>query len=128
MDFLDQLVKRIRELELPIVTRAGVLNEHESAGVYAMPGGQVVHEYMDGMKEQQLNYEYAIKSKDVESASGQLWLVSNFLESLTELPSANDSYEFEEIKITSKPAQSEADEQGFYYWVLDFSAQLITNK
>ncbi|MFD1466474.1 minor capsid protein [Lapidilactobacillus mulanensis] len=128
MDFPERLVAEIRKLNLPIKTRIGNVGTDESAGFYPMPGGQVITEFMDGMKEQQLNYEYVIKSKDQDKAGDQLWAVSNFIEELDEIPSLDGSYDFEEITITSKPAQSQADEQGFFYWVVDFSAQIITYK
>lgn len=81
---------------------------------------------MDGVKEQRLNYEYAIKSKDAEAASGQLWRVSDHLERLIDLTSKDGSFEFGGIKITSKPASSQADDQGFFYWIVDFAATLTT--
>lgn len=128
MDFIERLITAIRELNLSITTKIGNVGTTESAGIYSMPGGQVTKRYMDGMKEEVLNFEYVIKSKNEELANNQLWQISDFLEQLDDLPSSNGSYDFEQISITSKPAQSQADEQGFYYWVVDFTVQLTTYK
>lgn len=94
-----------------------------------MPGGQVIQEYMDGVKEQQLNFEYAIKSKSQKLLNDQLWQVADFLENSPNIPSANGSYEFQSIKTTSKPTLSDFDEQGFSYGVIDFQVNMtIFNK
>lgn len=128
MDFNEQLNNAFTTLNLPIPTTIGFLNEQESASFYAMPGGQVSREFMDESKEVKLNYEYAIKSKRGDVANNQLWTVSNYLEQLEELASADGSFDFENIIITSKPVQSQPDEQGFYYWVVDFTVTLTTYK
>ncbi|MCI1904145.1 MAG: minor capsid protein [Enterococcaceae bacterium] len=126
MDFNERLKEKISQLNLPIMTKLGINTKDESAAFYPIPGGQVTKVFMDGIKEQQLNYEYAIKSKRQEIASQQLWRVSNFLENLEELESNDESFEFGTIVITSKPASSNADEQGFFYWAIDFTVTLTT--
>lgn len=127
MDLAEQLKHSIEQLNQPINTILGVLGAEEMAGLYTMPGGQVTRQFMDGTKDQALNFEYAIKSKRQDVASNQLWTVTNYLEGLSDLPSKDGSYIFRDIAITSKPAQSQADEQGFYYWVIDFTVNITTN-
>lgn len=127
MDLAEQIKDSIERLNQPIETILGVLGPSEGAGLYTMPGGQVTRQFMDGTKDQALNFEYAIKSKNQDVASAQLWAVTNYLEGLADLPSKTDSYIFRDIAITSKPAQSQADEQGFYYWVIDFTVNITTN-
>lgn len=128
MDFVERLKDKIIELKLPIKTIVGVNTADESAGIYPLPGGQVTKKFYDGIQEEKLNFEYAIKSKRQREASDQLWQVTSFIERLEDLESSDGSFEFGSITITSKPAQSQADEQGFFYWVIDFSAELTTFK
>lgn len=126
MDFSERLKSAIVALNLPIPTKIGVPGTSEGAWLYPVPGGQVTREYMDGDKDEDLTYEYVIKSKNAEAASEQLGRVSEFLERLSVLDSHDNSFIFNQIKITSKPAQSQADEQGFFYWGVDFTATLTT--
>jgi hypothetical protein len=126
MDFGPRLKNAINALDLPIATILGTLTATESAALYPMPGGQVVRAYMDGEKDEALNYEYAIKTKDAEKAGEQIWQVTEMLERLNELASMDDSFQFDNISVTSKPSQSIADEQGYFYWVIDFTATLTT--
>lgn len=128
MDFNERLKEAINGLQLPLPTAIGLPGTAESASFYAMPGGKVTREYMDGEKDVALAYEYVIHSQDQEAANGQLWQVQNFLETLTDLPSKDGSYQFGGISITSKPAFSQAEEPGFFYWVVDFTANLTTFK
>lgn len=128
MDFGERLKEAITGLNQPIPTILGTLTEQESAALTSMPGGQVIRAYMDGEKDKRLNYQYAIKCQAGLSsiANAQLWAVTNYLEGLDELTSKDGSFQFDTINITSQPAQSNADEAGFYYWTVDFSADLTT--
>lgn len=128
MDFGERLKEAITGLNQPIPTILGTLTEQESAALTSMPGGQVIRAYMDGEKDKRLNYQYAIKCQAGRSsiANAQLWAVTNYLEGLDELTSKDGSFQFDTINITSQPAQSNADEAGFYYWTVDFSADLTT--
>jgi hypothetical protein len=128
MDFGERLKEAITGLNQPIPTILGTLTEQESAALTSMPGGQVIRAYMDGEKDKRLNYQYAIKCQAGRSsiANTQLWTVTNYLEGLDELTSMDGSFQFDTININSQPAQSNADEAGFYYWTVDFYADLTT--
>ena len=128
MDFNDRLKEAINSQKMPLPTSIGLPGTAESASFYAMPGGQVTREYMDGEKDVALAYEYVIHSQDQEASNDQLWQVQNYLETLTDLDSKDGSYQFGTISITSKPAFSQAEEPGFFYWVVDFTANLTTFK
>lgn len=128
MDFGERLKDAINDLGVSIPTIVGVLTTEESAALTSMPGGQVIRSYMDGERDKRLNYQYAIKCKAEHAvlANAQLWTVTNFLEALEELESYDGSFQFDTITITSQPAQSNADEAGYFYWTVDFSADLTT--
>lgn len=129
MDFTDRIKDSINSIEvLPLKIRKGYLSAKESLVVYPLPGSQVVAEYYDGIKDQQLNYEIAMKSEDGDKIEQALWLISDHLEQLEDIQSNNKSFEFDKLTITSKPFINDADEQGWFVFLLDFQVKLTTFK
>lgn len=129
MDFIDRIKESINFIDgLPIKIRKGYLSADESLVIYPLPGGQVITEFYDGIKDQQLNYEIAMKSKDGDKIEKVLWLISDYLEQLEELKSQNETFEFNNLTITSKPFINDTDEQGWFVFLLDFQVKLTTYK
>lgn len=129
MDFIDRIKESINFIDgLPIKIRKGYLSADESLVIYPLPGGQVITEFYDGIKDQQLNYEIAMKSKDGDKIEKVLWLISDYLEQIEELKSQNETFEFNNLTITSKPFINDADEQGWFVFLLDFQVKLTTYK
>lgn len=129
MDFTDRIKDSINSIEgLPLKIRKGYLSAKESLVVYPLPGSQVVAEYYDGIKDQQLNYEIAMKSENGDKIEQALWLISDHLEQLDDIKSNNKSFEFDYLIITSKPFINDADEQGWFVFLLDFQVKLTTFK
>ncbi|WP_369675997.1 phage tail terminator protein, partial [Enterococcus faecium] len=83
-------------------------------------------EYYDGIKDVQLNFEIAMKSKDGSKVEQTLWLISDMLERVEDVTSSNKSFEFDDLTITSKPFINDADEQGWFVFLLDFQTKLTT--
>ena len=118
MDFLDCLNERINQIpNLPLNIRKGYLSALESLVIYSLPGGKVETEYYDGIKDELLNYEIAMKSKDGNKLEHTLWPLSDVLESIEELSSKDGSFECNNLMITSKPFINEADDKvgSFFY-------------
>ena len=129
MDFMERLCNKVNEMpELPIACKKGYLGTDESFVVYPLPGSKVAQEYMDGTSDQQLNFEFAMKSKSQSKIHATLWLVQNELESLKELESQDASFEFEELIITNKPFINQIDEQGWFVFLLDVQAKITVLK
>lgn len=129
MDFIDRIKESINSIDgLPIKIRKGYLSADESLVIYPLPGGQVITEFYDGIKDQQLNYEIAMKSKDGDKIEKVLWLISDYLEQIEELKSQNETFEFNNLTITSKPFINDADEQGWFVFLLNFQVKLTTYK
>lgn len=129
MDFIERLTDKVNEMPgLPVPLKMGYLGVDESFVVYPLPGSRTVQEYMDGTKDQQLNYEFAMKSKSQSSIHNTLWLVQNKLESLEELNSINGSFEFEELIITNKPFINQLDDQGWFVFLLNVQANITVFK
>jgi len=129
MDFMERLADKVNEIPgLPVPCRIGYLGEEESFVIYPMPGSRTVQEYMDGSKDLQLNYEFAMKSKSQKKIHDTLWLVQSELESLEELESQDGSFEFDELIITNKPFINRINEQGWYVFLLDVQAKITVFK
>lgn len=129
MDFMECLRDAINGLsDNQITLYIGYLDTDESAVISPLPGSQVIREYYDGIKEQELNFEVTIKTIDQQKANTSLWAIQSFLENLTELKSNNDSFEFEKLTMSSKPFLTTMDEQSFFVYALEFSATITTYK
>ena len=129
MDFTERLTERVNQIpNLPTLCRMGYLGAEESLVVFPLPGSRVVTRFMDGTSEQQLNYEFAMKSKSQSKIHATLWMVQNELEGLQELKSQDGSFEFEDLVITDKPFINQADEQGWFVFLLDVKANITVFK
>ena len=126
LNFIETITDKINS-DLPLLVRIkkGYLDVGESLVMYPLPGGQKVREYMDGAKDISLNYEIAMKSQDPELLGNSLWQISDFIENLNNLES-ND-FTFNSIQITNKPYITQADEQNWLVFVLDFEAKITTD-
>ena len=129
MDFIERLCDKVNAIqELPIKCKIGYLGADESFVVYPLPGSQVTAEYMNGTIEQQLNFEFAMKSKSQKKIHDTLWMVQNELENLKKLESHDGSFEFEKLTITNKPFINQIDEQGWFVFLLDVQANITVFK
>lgn len=129
MDFMERLKDNINSLiDLPMHLTLGYLTAKDSLVLYALPGGQVIQEYYDGIKDQSLNFEIGIKTKDQQKANATLWQIQTHLEQVEELVSKDSSFEFQKLSISNKPFLSDQDEQGFFVYLLDITADLTTLK
>lgn len=129
MDFIERLKDNINSLpDLPMKLTLGYLTAKDSLVLYALPGGQVNQEYYDGVKDQTLNYEIGIKTKDQQKANATLWQIQTHLEQVEELISNDSSFQFQKLSVSNKPFLSDQDEQGFFIYLLDVQADLTTFK
>lgn len=131
MDFIERLNEQINKTpSLPLTCRLGYLDTEESLVLYPLPGSRIVGEFMDGITDQQLNYEVAMKSKSQSKIHQSLWAIQNALELLTELESTDGSFEFTDLIMTNKPYINEADQQGWFVFLLTLQADVtvIENK
>lgn len=128
MDFVDRLKDSINSIpKLPIKVKKGYLSEKESLVLYPLPGGRVLQMYYDGSKNQQLNYEIAMRSKEGNKIEQTLWMIADYLEEIEEIKSEDNSFEFDSLSIANKPYVSEADEKGWFVFLLDVQANMTTH-
>lgn len=129
MDFVEQLCSKVNSIpKLPVECKLGYLGTDESLALYPLPGSKITQTYFNGKTDQDLNYEFAMKSKSQSKINQSLWVVSNALEQITEIDSIDNSFEFDELIITNKPFINNADEQGFFTFLLDVQAKITVLK
>lgn len=129
MDFMERLKDNINSLpDLPMKLMLGYLTAKDSLVLYALPGGQVIREYYDGVKDQSLNYEIGIKTKDQQKANATLWQIQTHLEQVEELISKDSSFQFQKVRVSNTPFLSDRNDQEYYIYLLDITADLTTLK
>ena len=123
-DFSEVLLEHIKSVQSQIPSKHGYLDEKEGLVVYPLPGGDVVDEDMAGTQIVGLPFEIAIKSKDQKLIDTTLWQINTALSKIgLELPSKNNSYNYLGLEV-KKPYLNDLDEQGFYTYLLDVTANL----
>ena len=123
-DFSEVLANFINTLGLPLKCKLDYLSGDDSLSVYPLTGGKVEDEDMAGTQILSLPYEIAIKSKDQQKLNAILWKINTELSKIGfELPSSNNSYTFLALTVET-PSLNDADEQGFYIYLLDLKARL----
>ena len=129
MDLIERLKDSVNTIDgLPVRCLLGYLKPEESFVVYPLPGSKVVRRYYDGIKDQVLNFEFAMKSKDQQKIHQTLWATQSFLEDLEELSSKDSSFDFDGITVTNKPFITNLDDTGYYIFNLDVAIAVTSYK
>lgn len=129
MDLIERLKDSVNTIDgLPARCLLGYLKPEESFVVYPLPGSKVVRRYYDGIKDQVLNFEFAMKSKDQQKIHQTLWATQSFLEDLEELSSKDGSFDFDGITVTNKPFITNLDDTGYYIFNLDVAIAVTSYK
>ena len=127
MDLIERLKDSVNTIDgLPVRCLLGYLKSEESFVVYPLPGSKVVRRYYDGIKDQVLNFEFAMKSKDQQKIHQTLWATQSFLEELEELSSKDGSFDFDGITVTNKPFITNLDDTGYYIFNLDVAIEVTS--
>lgn len=126
-DFSEVLRDFINTLNLSLTCRLDYLAEKEDLVLYPLPGGKILKEYMNGKQDISLVFEVAIKTLDHQRTSSILWTINQALANFDlELPSKNNSYQFRGLEV-SQPFLNDRDDQGFYIYMLDVTAEIEVN-
>lgn len=124
MDFVTQLKTKIKE-HFPSYPIVHNINQAQSdIAIVPLPGSRTIRSFMDGAKDKAYNYELQGKTKDPKDVEDFLIEVSEYMQELLDLPSADDSYKFIDIDISDEPYFLEADDQGNFFFSLGFIANL----
>lgn len=128
IDFQDRLADLLDEEIISLSLDIPLFNDNngtdESLALYSLPGGTVIKAYMDGTKEKQLNYEIQGKSKDRDKIFNIISIISSILESIEDVPSNNNYYEFQEIAVSSEPYFNDSETDGYLYFRTTFQVKL----
>ncbi len=127
LDFMLQLNDKINSLDLYAPCYIGLLGPEDSLSIMAMPGGDEVV-FMNGARDKDYQVQVNAKSKDQLACLNALTYIYQTLENLIDLPSENDSFDFQSISTKSLPNLVAQDEQGFFVYVLNISAKITIYK
>lgn len=131
MDFIDRLQERINQIDgLPFRCLADYLDAEPGLRIYSLSGSSVVQGYMDGSKDEELNFEIAIRSDDSAQCETTLWVIQSTLERLEEreIQSTDGGFIFNSLTITNKPFLNQEDEKGLFTYMLDVQANITTEE
>ena len=124
-DFTYQLVDFLKSLNLSIPVKIGFFEEQDTLALAPMQGGSVIQNYYNGIETQRLPYEIGIKVfENQQLALDTLTLIADELTKVSNIPSQNESYEFLNIQISSKPFLRDQDVEGFFFYRLEFVVEL----
>lgn len=115
LDMLTQLNAYINKQAPFAPSNVGQLQEGESVAVIALPQGIEIT-YFNGMQDKQQHIQIKAKSKQQENSMGFLNELLLKLEGLENLPSANDSYQFQQIKSIGMPSLVTVCENGYFIY------------
>jgi hypothetical protein len=127
-NFLENLAAYVEAntAVLPQPVKLNYLTDKSGISLYLEPGGQVVTEFMDGMRDISLTFTFAVQDDNIERAGQTIWQINNALSDFDiDIPSTDDSYQFNKITL-EKPYLSDQDEHGFVVYMLSGTAYLTT--
>lgn len=123
LDFMARLNHHINSLGLYTASKIGLLGADDSISIVAMPGGRETV-YFDGVRDKYYQIQVNAKSKDQNNCFNALTAIYQNLERLEDLQSSNSSFDFTEIETMSLPNLVGQDEQGYFIWALNLSANI----
>ncbi|WP_307994977.1 phage tail terminator protein [Weissella viridescens] len=127
MDLLNQLAKKVNQLDLSETLTKSNINADYKFGIYTLPGSKIIEEDMAGNQEKLIPIEIAYRSNDYTEATNMLTQVSDMLNNLAQLDT-NGSYTFNQLDIEPQPYATGLmiNDEGVF--LLDFSVTITTKK
>ncbi len=122
IDFEERIADYIDSLGVGIPLFYDTTAKDESVSLTRLPGGRTIQEYYDGIIDKQLIYELTVKAKETERTRvvKALGTITEHLINLEELPSEDDSFDFQKIRVSNEAFFVEATTDGFIYFRLHF--------
>lgn len=128
LDFLLRANQHINTLGLYTRSIVGPLPDGKvGISLIPLPGGAQV-EYMDGSRDKDYNLQISAKSEDPQECLNALYAIGHSLEQLQDLPSSNNSYDFDRFVVTSMPSLVMQDAQHFFIYQLTVVAKIFIKK
>ena len=124
MDFLERLVIDVLDKQGYYATVVSpMLTDGNSIAVMVMPANDYDH-YYDGSYRQNFAFQVMTKHENQLTAYHTLLDIASLLKNIEDIPSANGTYEFEGIDITTDPNIITKDDK-YYIFAAQFSAALF---
>ena len=128
MDLIERLQDSLNTIvDLPAQVKIGYLQPTEALALYALPGSSTIDKDWAGNETRRINYEIAIRTENQALANTCMWQISNYLDQLDNVISADQSFLFEKVEQTGLPSVSEQDDQGYTVYMLDFCCDVVVN-
>ena len=127
MDLQESLANAIKE-GTGLDIKVAYLAPESKLGIVPTPGSHVLESDFAGNQHWQYNYAITIATKSAREVKDKLFAISSFLENLSDLKSADNSFEFEDIDVSSAPSELEQDEQGTVMYELDIAVFVFIAK
>lgn len=122
LDFLERLVGTLNNQNYYSLVVSPILVDGNSIAVMTTPSNDYDH-YYDGSYRQRYAFQVMTKHTSQMTAYQTLLNITNLLRDIMDIPSANDTYEFEGIKIKTDPNVLMKDDK-YYYFSAQFTADL----
>lgn len=127
LDVANMINQYINGLQPFGPSKIGILGETDSIALMQMPGGNEVP-FFDGSRMKGVNFNIMAKNEDPSVAPEFLSYLFQELELLQALPSANGSYDFYGIDITSLPSLVAMDNYGFAIYQCSITVNILIHK
>lgn len=127
MDFLERLVlDALGGQRYYATVVSGVTRDGNSIAVIATPSNEIQRFY-DGTYDQGFTFQVTTKHETELSAYQTLLMISDRLTKLKDIPSKNNSYDFNGIEMTTVPNIIGKDDKYYYYSAM-FKADLYIKR
>lgn len=125
MDLYERLYDVIDSLDLPMSCYMGFLiDDPNTLCIYPLPGSRTTEQYFDGTREREMLYEVGFVTDDQQLADQTMWIITEYLDGLSEIQSENGSFETFDIEVSETPFISEMNERGFTTYLLDIKIMI----
>jgi len=128
-NFIYQIVKYIKELELDYNVRIGIFDDEESLVIVPVEGSQIIHEYMNGTADIRLPFEIKIKSRNQEEAFTKLSKVMNHMRGIGEFLEQGEDKDHTllNVVIDQIPTFVGKQDDGYFYYQAKVTVDLSIN-
>jgi hypothetical protein len=122
MDFLERLVELLDGQDYYATVVSPILVNGNSIAVMPMPSNNYKH-YYDGSYDQKYAFQVMCKHESQLTSYQALLMIASYLTSVDDIPSQNETYDFNGIVVTTDPNVIGKDDK-YFIFSAQFSADL----
>lgn len=130
MDLSERLCDKINALpNLPYTCFVNYLNGNSGLSLVPATGSTDIEFDWAGNARKKVNYLVAIRDRNKSALlESTLWRITEMIENVHQLPSSNDSYQFNSIQITGLPSLAFQDANNYSQYEMSFSVFIYQTK